>query len=180
MKRKPIKSTARSPRPAPAEPLGAAETLSEETALIALAAPVATPSAKVKVQLLARIRASKSSVPVGWRFESAHVAEGWRATFPGVRFKTLSVDDARDVVNLLVEMAPGARFPDHPHDDGGDEGIVISGDVVMDGRTLRAGDYYHADVGTQHVDIVSPSGCIATLCMRASVWRKWRERAAAR
>jgi len=120
------------------------------------------------------------AVVAGWRFESASAAEGWRETFPGVRFKTLSVDDQRDVVMLLVEMKPGSRFPDHPHDVSADEGVVISGDVDMDGRLMRPGDYYYAGLGTMHTNITSPSGCTALLSMRASAWRQWREKLTAR
>lgn len=158
--------------------------LREDEALLAWTAPLASaPSAKVKTQLLARIRAAKTvrtPAPAGWRFESTHAAAVWRDAFPGVRMKTLSVDKARDVVMLLLQMAPCARFPDHPHDDRGDEGLVITGDVVMDGRVMGPGDYYHADAGTDHVNITSPSGCTALLSMRASAWRKWRERILAR
>jgi len=165
---------------------GTKEYLPAEVALLACAAPaVPGPSAKVKRALLERIRATKetkatkatpaTAVPAGGRFESARAAEGWRETFPGVRFKTLSVDDARDVVMLLVEMQPGARFPDHPHAGGAEEGVLISGDVEMDGRKMRPGDYYHADAGTTHVNITSPSGCTALLSLRATAWRQWRE-----
>jgi quercetin dioxygenase-like cupin family protein len=156
--------------------LGAA--LGETAARLALAADEAVPSPRVKDRLLARIRAAKGATPTpvlpGWRFESARAAEGWReAPFPGVRLKTLSVDEARDVVLLLIEMAPGASFPDHPHDRA-DEGIVLSGDVTTGGRLMRAGDYYHAAAGTQHTDIVSPSGCLALVSLSCQSWRQWR------
>ena len=187
MIRKKTKSAARPARPSAADALGASAPLSEHAALLALAAPAApAPSPRVKAQLLARIRASRvaaarvAAVPVGWRFDSARAAAGWRETFPGVRHKTLSVDEARDVVMLLVEMAPGARFPDHSHDQSSDEGLVISGDLVMDGRELRAGDYYHAEIGTRHMNITSPSGCTALLNLRAAAWRKWSSHASAR
>lgn len=174
---------ARPARRSPESLLGsaAAARLSEAEARLALAAPpVAAPSAQVKTRLMERIRAAKAPVSPapallpGWRFESARTAEGWRESFPGVRFKTLSVDDERDVVMLLVEMAPGSRFPDHPHDVSADEGVVISGDVNMDGRLMLPGDYYYAGLGTNHVNITSPSGCIALLTLRASAWRQWR------
>ncbi len=189
MRKKKQSSPRRTLRPkAGAHVSGEEPAWSKEEAALAWAAPAApAPSAKVKTQLLARIRATQTAaptaaaaVPAGWRFESARTEEGWRETFPGVRFKTLSIDEGRDVVMLLLAMAPGARFPDHLHDDGGDEGVVISGDVVMDGRAMGAGDYYFAAEGTHHVNITSPSGCTALLSMRASAWRKWRERIAAR
>jgi anti-sigma factor ChrR (cupin superfamily) len=174
-------------RSAPLLGTSAVAPLATDVAQLALVAPLATPSPQVKAQLLARIRASKVSVAkatpsplVGWRFESASETAGWRETFPGVRFKTLSVDDARDLVMLMVEMKPGARFPDHPHDDTAEDGLVISGDVQMGDRLMQAGDYYHAEPGTVHVDVSSPSGCTALLSLRASAWRRWRETMVAR
>ena len=150
-------------------------------AILAFAAPrVTAPSPHVKETLLARIRgaraAERDETPPGWRFESSTRAAGWRATkLPGVRFKTLSVDPARDVVMLLMEMAPGARFPDHAHTAGGDEGVVISGDVITGGRLMRAGDYYFAAEGTTQGVTVSPSGCTALLSLTARAWKEWRE-----
>lgn len=100
--------------------------LGETTARLAFAAPAAKPSPKVKAQLIARVRAAINSSATGWRFESASAQEGWRqSTFPGVQFKTLSVDEARDRVTVPVEMAAGAPFPDHIHDSP-EEGIVIN------------------------------------------------------
>lgn len=154
--------------------------------LLAWAAPpVDGPSPRVKETLLARIRASqataKNEAQPGWRFESAQAEAGWRASgFPGLRFKTLSVDEARDVVMVLIEMQPGAKFPDHVHHDGGDEGIVISGDVITGGRLMRAGDYYYAAEGTTQNDTVSPSGCTALVSLTARAWKQWRQLPAAR
>ncbi len=160
--------------PFPDEKLGAT------VAQLALAAPRASgPSPRVKEILLGRIRAARAgenaNVRAGWRFESAGVAEGWSSgKVPGVRFKTLSIDETRDVVMLLMEMAPGARFPDHAHTAGGDEGLVISGDVITGGRLMRAGDYYFAAEGTTQGETVSPSGCTALLSLTARAWKQWR------
>jgi hypothetical protein len=142
--------------------------------------PTPGPSPRVKELLLARIRGTRAKdnneVRPGWRFESTGAAEGWRTTkVRGVRFKTLSVDEARDVVMLLMEMEPGAHFPDHAHTAGGDEGLVISGDVITGGRLMRAGDYYHAAEGTTQGETVSPSGCTALLSLTARAWKTWRE-----
>ena len=163
----------------PTGPKGTA-TFSATAALLALAAPAApAPSPQVKARLLARIRAAQaanqagSALP-GWRFESAHDAAGWFALpVPGVRMKQLSVDAHRDVVQMLVEIASGARFPDHEHTVG-DEGIVLSGDVFSGGRLLRAGVYYHAGAGTKHTDIVSPSGCVALVSFSVTAWNRWK------
>jgi len=178
------KSAARRVRPTAADLLAPHARLGEVAARLALAAPDApAPAPRVREQLLARARAARlpmllPPLPVapGWRFELANAADGWRpATFPGVRFKTLSADAARDVVMLLIELAPGAHFPDHAHDAGPDEGIVISGEVTTGGLLLRAGDYYHAAAGTSHTDIVSPGGCRALVTLTARAWKRWRE-----
>lgn len=173
-------------RTAMARPAGeniTADYLSETAARLALLAPpVRPPAARVKEQLLARVRAAQLAqppAPAGWHFESTTAAEGWRdAAFPGVRSKTLSVDEARDVVLVLIEMAPGARFPDHLHAAGGEEGIVISGDVITAGRLMRTGDYYLAEEGTAHTDTVSPHGCVALVSITARAWQSWRDKGA--
>lgn len=164
------------PRRLPADSLAPDTPLGAVAARLALGAPVAAaPSPRVRAQLLARARESVRTTPAGWRFESMQASEGWRtAGFPGVRAKTLSVDEARDVVLLLLEIAPGARIPDHLHDDGADEGLVISGDVVTGGRLMKAGDYYYAGEGTPHTNTVSPSGCTALVSLTARAWKKWR------
>lgn len=164
------------PDAVPADVLDLGAPLGETAARLAFAAEATMPSPGVKERLLARIRAQKAAAaaPAGWRFESANAVEGWRAApFPGVRLKTLSIDEARDVVMLLVEMAPGSRFPDHPHERS-DEGIVLRGDVMTGGRLMRAGDYYYAAAGTQHTDIVSPSGCLALVSLSHQAWQQWR------
>ena len=155
------------------------DTLSETEATLALAAPAASaPPRAIKERLLAWMRCAPPRVetaPPGWRFESAQAEAGWRGSkAPGVRFKTLSVDEARDVVMLLVEIAAGAKFPDHLHEAGGDEGILLSGDVVTGGRLLLPGDYYHAAEGTAHLDTMSPNGCTALVSLTARAWHHLR------
>ena len=154
--------------------------LSDADALLAHAAPLtAKPSASVKAQLMARIRAERiereklTPAEAGWRFESARSAVGWMDTFPGVRFKPLSVDPKRDVAMVLVEIAPGARFPDHPHSDTSEEFLILSGDLRSGGRRLIAGDYFYAAVGTEHTDVSSEGGCTALLSLRAAVWQEF-------
>lgn len=158
--------------------------LLDHAAMLAFSAPAtAAPSAAVKARLMARIRAAQTPAHgtpevapavVGWRFDSVRDEAGWFALpVPGVRMKQLSVDPARDLMQMLVEIAPGARFPDHDH-IAGDEGIVLSGDVFSGGRLLRAGDYYHAGAGTKHADIVSPSGCVALVSFTVKAWKIWK------
>jgi anti-sigma factor ChrR (cupin superfamily) len=161
-------------RVAPSQP---AETvLDETTALLAHAAPAVTPPPAIKTALLARIHASQAAStppPKGWHFASVHEATGWKdAPFPGVRFKALSEDRRRDIALLLVELAPGAVFPDHDHAPGlgAEEGLILSGNLRSAGRFMSAGDYYYADEGSPHRDTVSPDGCVALLTMSTRAW----------
>lgn len=158
---------------------GAMPVRPEGLALLARAAPITPPPpARVKAGLLARIRAKRQKapapVPAGGRFESARASVGWRETFPGGRYKTRSGDDEREGVMLLVAMAPGARFPDHPHDESADEGVEISGEVNRDGRLMLPGGDDHAEIGTEYLNGTSPSGCTALRSLRATAWQQWR------
>lgn len=162
--------------------LGPTQSLGAEEAALVWAVPLApAPSPAVKEKLMGRIRAAMRPAasealplpPAGWNF-IAHDSAGWLTLpFPGVRMKELSADPVRDVAMVLVEMAPGARIPDHQH-QGKERGLVLSGDAHSGGRLLRAGDYYEAEAGTQHTDIVSPNGCTAVIWVDASAWQTWR------
>ncbi len=186
------KPQSRSVKTAAVEEFNSAALLPEVVALLALAAPrQPKPAARLKQALLAGIRAGRAvapskpvvsqgpAAPAGWRFESVKAAEGWLVAMPGIRFKPLSVDAARDVALVLVELAPGSQFPDHPHAESPEEFLVISGDLRSGGRVLGAGDYYYAAVGTEHTDVVSPSGCTALMSIRATVWEEFRASLAA-
>ena len=50
--------------------------------------------------------AATDAVTAGWRFESVRAESGWRGGgFPGLRFKTLSVDESRDVMFACGSVA---------------------------------------------------------------------------
>lgn len=57
----------------------------------------------------------------------------------------------------LIRFPPGYVEPRHAHDVGHHDGIV-DGEVRVDGRILRRGDYLYAPPGVQHGPLESPSG----------------------
>ncbi|MCW5558777.1 MAG: cupin domain-containing protein [Verrucomicrobiae bacterium] len=138
-------------------------------------APV-SPPARLREQVLARIRrtpqrpapAQSPSPPApapplsGFRF--LRPAEGaWtEGLHPGTRFQVLSSDVRRRYMILIIELDPGAIYPGHDH-RGAEELYLIRGDLLTEGRLMRAGDYLHSDSGTHHQDLTSPSGCQALL-----------------
>ena len=185
MSAKKISRSPRGPRPtvgAPADPFASASGASSAM-LLALAAPAArAPSPAVKRALLARIQTAKTkpATAEGWRFAKLAAGEaGWvKLPLPGVRLRELAVDGPRDTALLFVEMAPGSKFPDHDH-SATERGLVLTGDLSMDGRLLRAGDFYEAAAGTRHERVASPSGCTGLLWVGAEAWRRWQALAVA-
>ena len=90
----------------------------DEVTLLALARAVDTgeaPSAAVKERLMARIASVSAPLPAG--FSILQAADGWLPhPVPGIQMKVLSLDRARNYATLLLDVAPGARFPPHHHD----------------------------------------------------------------
>ncbi|MBN8248789.1 MAG: cupin domain-containing protein, partial [Verrucomicrobia bacterium] len=85
-----------------------------------------------------------------------------RGLHPGMRFQVLASSLRRNYMMLYIELDPGAGIPSHDH-HGDEEIYVVSGDLVTEGRLLKAGDFVHADGGSHHHDLVSPGGCQAIL-----------------
>lgn len=109
------------------------------------------PPARVREKVLAATRAPG-------RYTLLDSDQAWADTpLPGIQTKVLSVDEARGVVTMLIRARAGAVYPSHRH-SGPEECYVIRGSVVIDGRVLRAGDFHHADTGSDHGEITTGEG----------------------
>jgi quercetin dioxygenase-like cupin family protein len=84
-------------------------------------------------------------------------AEWLPTPFAGIRLKVLAVDKVRSLATLLIRAEPGAVYPSHRH-HAPEECYVLRGSVVIDGRVLRAGDFHHADEGSEHGEITTSEG----------------------
>lgn len=123
----------------------------------------ASPGADVKARLMARL-GNAPGLPKGFALSPA--SEGWFAhPLPGIRMKVLAINRSRDAATLLIDAAPGARFPPHHH-NGDEECYVISGDVNTLGRRLGPGDFLHADEGTDHGELSTETGALVLLVVR--------------
>ena len=60
---------------------------------------------------------------------------------------------------MLVRVAPGTVYPPHEH-TGAEECYVIEGDLRVEGRVLRAGDYQYAPAGSSHAEQTTEGGCL--------------------
>ena len=114
------------------------------------------PGAHVKSLIMARL-SEASAVPSGFSLQLAD-DEGW-LPYPisGIRMRVLAMNRRTGYATLLLDVAPGVRFPPHHH--GSDEECyVISGDVHTLGRRLGPGDFLHADAGTFHPEMWTENG----------------------
>ncbi|MGE0811757.1 MAG: cupin domain-containing protein [Vicinamibacterales bacterium] len=120
------------------------------TALAASVAPLVPPP-HVRERVLAAVRAP------GRYTLHASDADWFDTPFPGIRGRVLAVDQARGMATLFLRAEPGAVYPSHQH-HGPEECYVLRGSVVIDGRTLHAGDFHHADDGSLHAEITTLDG----------------------
>jgi anti-sigma factor ChrR (cupin superfamily) len=134
----------------PAEQAEVARLYNAMTA-VAESAPEFEPPAHLRERVLAAVRTPTRYTVWG--------ADGeWSETgLPGIRAKVLSVDKPRSLATLLIRAEPGAVYPSHRH-HGPEECYIVRGSVIMDGRVLRAGDFHHADEGSDHGEITTTEG----------------------
>ena len=71
--------------------------------------------------------------------------------------RVLALNRNRGYATLLLDVAPGTRFPPHHH-GGAEECYVVSGAVYTCGRRLGPGDFLHADAGTDHGELWTDEG----------------------
>lgn len=154
-------------------PLASADELAHFAAIVddsaALAssqiAPVA-PSASVKAGLFAKIGLDQTPAPeaqdFSFRPEREEDGEWEELPVKGARVRRLSDYDEDGHTVFMLELDPGTIFPSHVH-KGAECAFVLSGDLEIEGRFLRAGDFSRAAPGTTHRSLYSRDGCRALL-----------------
>lgn len=125
------------------------------------------PRPEVKAQLMAKLRAEAATAPEGFTFNMAAEFDTWIAhPVAGIRVRVLSLNRDQGYATLFLDVAPGTRFPAHHH-SGAEECYVISGSLYTWGRRLAAGDFLHADAGTEHSEMWTDEGCQVLLVVPA-------------
>ena len=127
-----------------------------ELAFAALAAGNAVPGPEVRRRLLDSLAGPPA--PTGFAFRFAADADWLAHPVPGIRMKVLALNRAAGYATLLLDVAPGTRFPAHHHTDA-EECYVLSGSLYTCGRRLVAGDFVHADADTDHGELRTDEGC---------------------
>ena len=122
---------------------------------LAEAAASAAPRPDVRRLLMDRVRAATE--PSGFAFHWTKDEQWLPHPVPGIRMRVLSVNRNNGYATLLLDVAPGTRFPPHHH-AGAEECYVIAGAVYTWGRRLGPGDFLHADPGTDHGELWTDVG----------------------
>jgi putative transcriptional regulator len=130
----------------------------DDVLTVALAHAAAGPPlrADLKRQLLARLQ--EPEVPAGFAFRSGNEADWLPHPVPGIKMKVLAMNRKKNYATLLLDVAPGTRFPEHYH-TGAEECYVLSGSLHTCGRKMAAGDFLHADADTPHGELYTEEGC---------------------
>jgi anti-sigma factor ChrR (cupin superfamily) len=111
-------------------------------------------------RLAKRIAAETGQAPVSPRTQ--WVEPGWEEVAPGISCKLLATDTERDIVSMLVRLAPGTDYPPHTH-AGIEELHLLDGELWIDDRKLYPGDYNRAERGTSDARVWSETGCTCVL-----------------
>ena len=144
-------------------------TLQQTAVLLAKSAPPVPPPIALRDKILRRIEAqeaakqSATQPPLtaleGLRFLEGNDDSGWKQLpVPGAYIKLLSLEMERGYAVLLGKLDPGVRYPAHTN-AGPEDFFVLTGDLVIGGRKLVAGDFHHADKGSHHTENHSVAGC---------------------
>lgn len=114
------------------------------------------PGAHVRKLMMARLSEARA-VPSGFSLQLADDG-GW-LPYPisGIRMRVLAMNTRSGYATIMLDAAPGVRFPPHHH-GGAEECYVVSGDVHTLGRRLGPGDFLHADEGTDHPEMWTEGG----------------------
>ena len=130
-------------------------------AFAAWPADVLRPAVDLQARLAQRIAQETGATPVlpparQWTEPS------WEQVAPGISCKLLARDTERDIVSMLVRLAPGGEYPPHTH-AGIEELHLLDGELWIDERKLYPGDYNRAEPGTGDKRVWSETGCTCVL-----------------
>ena len=131
----------------------------DELILLALAELIdaGEPRPDVKQRLMAGLGEAVPPLPRGFAI-SRRADNAWVLhPVPGIRMRVLALNRESGYATLLLDVAPGTRFPAHHH-SGAEECYVISGSLFSCGRRFAAGDFLHADADTEHGELFTEEG----------------------
>ena len=119
------------------------------------------PSTPLWQRLSRRISQESGPAPV-WSVKRQRPQPQWEEVAEGLFCKLLAVDTESSRVMMLVRLAPGKDYPTHRHADV-EELYLLYGELRIDDKKLRAGDFIRAEQGSVDHRVWSESGCTCLL-----------------
>lgn len=86
----------------------------------------------------------------------------WNEVAAGIFCKLLANDAERKRVSMLVRLLPGVEYPPHTH-AGVEELHLLEGELWIDDRKLRPGEYNRAEAPSRDKRVWSETGCTCVL-----------------
>jgi quercetin dioxygenase-like cupin family protein len=130
-------------------------------ALAAWPADVLRPATDLWARIAPRIGEAPGTEPP--RASSAGgPAPEWEVAAPGIYVRILARDEASKRVSMLVRLDPKTSYPPHRH-AGAEELHLLHGELIVDEKLLRAGDYLHSEAGSEDHRVHSETGCTCVL-----------------
>ncbi len=97
----------------------------------------------------------------------------------GCEYRIFKDDDGDGMMAIICRFPPGYLEPRHHH-EAEHMGIVVEGEMHVDGHVLKRGDFHHAPANIPHGPFYYPKGCTVFGVTRASetgasISHKWKE-----
>jgi len=127
----------------------------DQMAPLALAAAPLPPPPDLWTKIDAAIGAE--SAGLSGRTIAAFDDGDWRPFVAGIEIKTMW-----NLRTTLLRCAPGAVIPPHPH-EAFEHDLVLSGDLIVGGRSFGSGDYQGSPAGLDHGALTTRGGCVILL-----------------
>ncbi len=114
---------------------------------------------KIKSQTSLKKESDKKKV---FDFIYADTSDWIKHEIEGIKVKTLSVNEEKNYVMLMMQLAANTQYPAHHH-SGAEECYVLEGDLYAEGKILGPGDFHHAEGGSSHEPLHTKNGCTVLL-----------------
>ena len=115
---------------------------------------------KARTSLETTLKQLAPPSPGGFAFLREASGPGWvPLAMAGASVKLLSFDHDASYAVVLGKLEAGARYPSHNHLHSEDV-YMLTGDLHVGDKIIRAGDFHHAEAGTRHDVNWSEQGCV--------------------
>jgi len=117
------------------------------------------PPENLKEKILDKIKGLENKPKEDFSF-SYFVSDDWvqHPEVEGIKIRQLAHNKDKGYIMILMNVAAGTVYPSHHH-HGAEECYVLEGDLYAQGKTLGAGDFHHAEGGSNHEPLSTKNGC---------------------